>query len=234
MTLGQWWEYYFGTSSDVTIFSMKFLDELLISSRFLNLIKVWVIVSAVLVFWRYFIKKQKIYWWLLPTSIIFWLKNIFIKREKSETYGKVVDKDNGLPIAGAKVFLLNGVLNKIMATTMTDRLGNYKLKAEVSKSYRLMAAKDGYSISSGGDYSPEGLMAGKILIKMENILTTGEIVGIFASKLSDKFIFGLGILWLLTLLIFEILFFQKIGIAETWIYLLLSAINIVVWLKNER
>lgn len=234
MTLGLWWKYYFGTTSDATIFSIKFLDELLISSRFFNLIKIWIMISTILVFGRYFVKKLKISWWLLPASIIFWLKNIFTEREKGNAYGKVVDKDSGLPIADAKVFLLDGILNKIIATTMTDRLGNYKLKAQVSKSYRLMAAKDGYSISSGGDYSPEGLMVGNILIKMENILTTSEKVGIFASKLSDKFIFGLGILWLLALFIFEILFSQKIGVTETWIYLLLSAINIVVWLKNER
>ena len=232
MTLGQWWNYYRGTSGDVAIFSMNFLDNLMTSTRFLNLVKFWVMLSTLFVFWRYLIKRLKINWWLLLVSILFSVKNLFRKREKGETFGKIVDKESGLPIAGAKVFLLDGTLNKIMLTTTTNNLGQFKLVAEVKKNYRLMAAKDGYSVTSGGDYSPEGLLAGNILIKMENILTTSEKLGIFASKISEKVIFGLGIFWLLALLFLEILFFQKIGVAENWIWLLLSGINIVAWLKK--
>ena len=232
MTLGQWWDYYRGTSGDVTIFSMKFLDNLMTSTRFLNLVKFWVTLSTLFVFWRYLIKRLKINWWLLPASVFFSVKNLFRKREKGETFGKVVDKESGLPVTGAKVFLLDGTLNKIMLTTITNNLGQFKLVAEVKKNYRLMAAKDGYNVTSGGDYSSEGLMVGNILIKMENILTTGEKVGIFASKISEKVIFGLGILCLLALLILEILFFRKNGPAQSWIWLLLSGINIVAWLKK--
>ena len=86
MTLGQWWNYYRGTSGDVAIFSMNFLDNLMTSTRFLNLVKFWVMLSTLFVFWKYLIKRLKINWWLLLVSILFSVKNLFRKREKGETF----------------------------------------------------------------------------------------------------------------------------------------------------
>lgn len=232
MSIKNWWNYYRETGKDVIGFSNLFLYDLFSSTRFFRLVNALVFLSVMAVFYYYFVKRQRMYWWLLPFNFIDTIKNLLIKRKDGSTWGKVVDKENGLPISGAKVILLDGKLNKILTSTLTDSLGNFDFIIEAKKDYRLTVVKDGYSPSPLSDYSSEGLMAGNIIIKLEKVLTRGKKVGIFASKIGNKLFFWMVMIWISTLFLLEIFFSYKLGLNQTWIWLLVSGINIVAWLKK--
>jgi len=58
--------------------------------------------------------------------------------------GLIVDCDNNLPLTGAKVTLLDTILQKVLQQITLDETGHYSFEVEAKKQYKIMAEKENY------------------------------------------------------------------------------------------
>jgi outer membrane protein OmpA-like peptidoglycan-associated protein len=58
--------------------------------------------------------------------------------------GLILDCDNNLPLTGAKVTLLDTILQKVLQQITLDETGHYSFEVEVKQHYKVMAEKENY------------------------------------------------------------------------------------------
>lgn len=67
-----------------------------------------------------------------------------VKKNAKSVRGLVLDCDNGLPLTGAKVTLLDTVKQKVLQQLILDETGRYAFEVEMQQPYKIMAEKENY------------------------------------------------------------------------------------------
>ena len=138
------------------------------------------------------------------------LKKYFYKNKRKVVEANVVDEDYGWPIAGVRVFVINCENNKIVAKTYTDKLGSFRINMPKVDNVKFVVFKKSWEEIRELCYSKKALSMGDVRIEMrkinENILkkSFGTLLLSLTERLFEVF--------LLTTIVFEILFVSKFGV----------------------
>jgi hypothetical protein len=223
-------QYFSAAISDDFGYSKAFLAELTISSRFFRLMAIFVLLVGVIMMWMYYSYLIRVEWWLLPIKIVNIVNKRFLKNNKDILRGTVVDRDTGMPVNKAVVYLLDEKFNKVLSKGLTDRLGNFSVKVTKASGYRLAVIKDGFEPSPMMAFTVEGIAANDVEIKLTNIISRREKIEAGIGR------FSLGIRrvllssCLLGSLILELIFWRNFGLKMTWPWVVISWLNMGLWL----
>lgn len=80
-----------------------------------------------------------------------------IKKISRTISGMVLDCDNNLPLTGAKITLLDTILQKVLQQITLDETGHYRFEVEPERYYKIMAEKENY-FSKAIYINTEGLL----------------------------------------------------------------------------
>ncbi|MFA7253443.1 MAG: fibronectin type III domain-containing protein [Patescibacteria group bacterium] len=135
-------------------------------------------------------------------------------RRKRREWGKVVEEGTGIPIAQARLSLIRlekniagNPIEKIVATTYSDKKGNYAFIAEKG-SYRLSVDKDLYKVSNLKDvYHPsdvikvkedkEGLIIPSIVLSMDSHSAKKKLLSLNRLSKFEKVLFYVSLVFLI-------------------------------------
>lgn len=67
-----------------------------------------------------------------------------VKKISKSINGLIMDCDNEMPLTGAKVTLLDTILQRVVQQVTLDETGRYRFEVEPLKHYKIMAEKDNY------------------------------------------------------------------------------------------
>lgn len=224
-------QYYTTIISDVSTFSGQYLNTLTSSVRFFKLISVLIFITGLVMVWFLLSNFYKLPWWMLPTKLINQFNRRFQKNDQEKLQGTIVDKDTGMPVDKALVYLLDNLNSKVLSKDFTDKLGMFYLTLKSSKSYGIAVIKDGYDPTPIMGYTKEGLAANNLIIKIENVISRKEQVEKKINKILQKIGNILISIWLLFSLISEFIFWHNFTWSKIWFWFLVSCFNIIAWLK---
>ncbi|HSM06304.1 MAG TPA: carboxypeptidase regulatory-like domain-containing protein [Longimicrobiales bacterium] len=106
--------------------------------------------------------------------------------------GRVTAAEDGSPVAGARILLLDAQGTQVLATTATDAVGQYRVEAPAAGTYILMVERAGYAnqISSALEVGPGEPTAYHLSMTVQEVGRTGALA---ADSLDDETLLGLGV-----------------------------------------
>lgn len=72
------------------------------------------------------------------------LELFHIKKISKSIHGMVMDCDDNLPLSGAKVTLIDTIVQKVLQQVTLDETGRYRFEVEPKQHYKIMAEKENY------------------------------------------------------------------------------------------
>ena len=223
--------FYSGISKDTFNFSKVFLYNLTISSRFFKLTALAVTVNGIVLLWLFTANYYVISWWLVPGKIISKVKNRLSKKPKNILKGTVSNADTKMPLNGVKVYLVDEKFNKVISKSITNKLGEFHLLIKPSKGYRLAAVKEGFEPTPMLDFTSEGIIAGRVDLKMEETVTAREIIETELGNSVGRIIAWLWSVWMVWLVVMEVIFLRSFGLGRNWWGLAISLLSLGWWLS---
>ncbi|HEX8923543.1 MAG TPA: hypothetical protein VF828_02315, partial [Patescibacteria group bacterium] len=185
---------YFGdTSKDIANYIAKSGAVLLLSARFAVWLKFLLWLTLVIVIIEIISWKTELH----PIDIIpgglAWLISILQKNEKTKVKVKVVINDSEKRLAGAKVYVVDGVKFKLLASGITNSDGDINFNITDGTNFEIIAAKRGYETARIVGFDRESLEAGEITITVKRLINkkgmTIQEWSCFGSE-TGRFLFG--------------------------------------------
>jgi hypothetical protein len=231
--------YFGGTWKDTYSFTVKFLEELVRSRRFLHLMTAVSGLTSVILGWKLASKKLKVYWWQLPKKIIWELRFRHSYKDNGSVMGIMSDSESGMPISGVKVYLADNKFNRIVSKDITDDLGIFHLRTRKLSAYRLAAVRNGYEPSPMWDFTAEGIKAARLHLAMTRLLTEMRITEDRVTRTLTIAGNGLLTLFVSLTMVLGLTFWRNFGVRAAIIIVLMSWLNMAIWLvliikKNEN
>lgn len=205
-------------------------QELNGSIRILNLVAIILLFLSGMITWIFVSDLIGVNWWQMPFSIFRNLWWLITSYKAGAVGGKVVDEKSGKPIRRAEVVLIDDK-NKIISKKNTGFLGNFDFRLPEGDSFRLMALKKGYETTPLLDYSRRGLLAGEIVIRIENQISAAEKIQFELTEIIwsiSKYLttfFLIAVLWLL------LDFGRQLGWEMVYPWIILAVMAVGMWVK---
>jgi hypothetical protein len=221
-------EYYRRTINDVFIYNTKIYSQALTgSTRFFDLISMLSLLGIIVITLFAFSKRHRIPLSSIP-SYFYYLVD---RKDRSDKYihGVVYD-ENDQPIPLANIYLTDKENEKIVASTKTNKEGEFYFK-KGNTQYLIMAMAKNYITSPIFEYKDRSHLKLKITLSKEEAGL--NLLG----KLNHYFTHILGLTFEVLLLgsfIFELLFINSFGVAKTLPFLGLTIFNLALWALHLR
>ena len=145
--------------------------------------------------------------------------------------GKVFDEKFSQFLKDADVYLINIDNGKVVSHVKTDSEGNFSFVKIKARSYQIEVMKDGYQRFMFDESEVKPDKNGEYVLKIQKHKLSPTIISkgaVFAERLFDIFFETL----LVTSFIFEISIGYALGWGKVWLFLLISTINLFVWLLH--
>jgi hypothetical protein len=222
-------KYYSSTALDIFHSTSIFLQQLSTSIRFFDFLLFLLIGILVYLTLVSFTLRTHISPLFLPHFLLYEIKRLF-KKDKSNEYvsGKIFDQEDKSPIGQVSLFILNERIHQIAGEIKTNSKGEFIFK-KPKYSFSLMAVKKGYELLEDIYFSDEDIGHIKIgLIKKEDI--EGSIFKNLKYLSSNLTGLSFEVLIFLSF-VFEILFIFTFGIFKALPLLIISLINLFIWIR---
>jgi hypothetical protein len=224
-------KYYLNTARDFLDSTKLYLKDLAQSVRFFDLLSALTIVILLILTVLSLSAKTHIHIWDLPFYLITHIWFLFKKQSDIFIEGVVLDKDNKYPISQAQVNLIEEDSGRVISSVKTSKSGHFLLRKS-NKGFKLLILKNGYEISpeiDKNDYGAKKFM--KIFLKKGE--SSGQVYKLFIALIQKIFGFTFEVFLFLSF-VFEALFIYFFGLAQTLPFIIISLINIVIWVVYLR
>ena len=145
--------------------------------------------------------------------------------------GKVFDEKTSQFLQNADVYLINSENGKIVSHSKTGSDGDFSFVKIKAKNYQIEVMKDGYQRFMFDESEMKSDKNGEYVLKIKKHKLAPTIIRkstVFMEKLFDILFETL----LVTSFIFEISIGYALGWEKVWLFLLISTINLFVWLLH--
>ena len=150
---------------------------------------------------------------------------MFEKTKTSVIVGKITEKRTDNPVSKATVYLIDAKLNKILAHTKTDKLGDFYFNKPKITSFKISVMKKGFI--SGPFFEFENERANTMPLSLNLEKDESRVKSLFEIGLVYvEDLFGIILEFLIVLsLVFEAIFIETFGFVKIAPYLILTTIN---------
>ncbi len=223
--------YYTRSFLDVFLFqTMTYINILSNSLRFFDIIAAISLTFLVILTLLSFTSRTFIKLTTIPRYILHMIHSL-IKTKQNVRYitGTIIDGDTKRPITLADVTIIDAKTNTVVALLRTDRNGHYFYQVKLDSAYQIEIAKRGYERLEPVSYQPEFSPYHFVHVIHVNHPRHLNLTHAFTWTIATAF--GLLFEVLLGLsVIFELLFMEYFGLAKTVPYLVMSLLNLLLWI----
>jgi len=220
--------YYLKGFNDVFLYNtVLYAGSLRESIRFFDLLAMLILLSLALVTLASFSRKH-----LIPISSIhsyfYYLLNKKVRNEKY-IHGVIYNEDDK-PISLVNVYLTDKNSEEIVSNTTTNSNGEFYFTRGNSE-YLIMVMKKGFKTTPLVPYEEKDYLKFKITLQKDDAVTN------FKEKFAHTLASAFGVffeVFMMTTLIFEILFLTTFGLAKTLPFLVISVFNLILWILHLR
>jgi hypothetical protein len=160
-------QYYLSTLSDVIASSQVYLQQQAKSSRLFDLSIVWTVIFLIGVTILSISARTHIAVLYIPYFLYFRLNLLLRKRNARIIFGKVIDEKTESPISRAKVYLSTPNGNHVLASLITNKLGEFYYKNPKGLDYKITVIKEGYSSHEPWEFVNDKVKAIPVIFEME-------------------------------------------------------------------
>ena len=228
-------KYYFQTGADFFNSIKSFTQNLSESFRFFDLvafitISILVVLTFISFNYRTHIPLLSLLWYL------FYHVHLFVKKSVPQSYitGFITDKEKKKPIVNAEVFLIDYASGQILAKTRSNNLGSFLFRNTKYNSYKIKVLKEGYESDFSYDYIKKSGKSEKITLELEARENLGEVLVKDLEWTLRSFISFSFETLLVASFLFEILLGYSLGWGKALPLLLISGLNLLVWILHLR
>ena len=221
-------QYYLSTLADAFISTQIFFQQQAQSSRLFDLSAVGAVIFLIGITILSISARTHIAVLYIPYFLYFKLIILFKKDKARIIFGQVVDKKTEIPISRAKVYLSAPNGSHVLASLVTNKLGEFYYKNPKSLDYKITVLKEGYSSPEPWEFINNKVKAIPTVLRMEEQEkphhSIVEIIMVYAEDFLGMFmefliIFGLFV---------QIYFVVTFGIWKVALPLSITIVNLIL------
>lgn len=224
--------YYQTTLLDATNLTSEYITTLTASYRLFDLVSFTIILFFLITILVLFKKKTHVPISQIPRFVHLHFKTLAHKKDNTLLTGRVIDYLSRKPIAKALVVLFHAGVH-VQQTTTTDKAGYFSFTHPTERVYMIETIVPGYEqtqiASNVTTLTNSANLQLELKSKQTRLVTVRETKELFARTVTVSFES-----LLMLCIIFEVIFIHSQGTSKTVPYLLLSLINLVIWIVATR
>jgi hypothetical protein len=204
------------------------LQDFSSSIRLFHLFAVAILASFVIINFLLFSLRGQIKAHHLPVYFIFHIDKMLNRHKEKYLYGSVLDEENR-PVSQVLIEIEDRDTQNILMETSTTKAGKFYIRNTFSGEINLLLTKEGYEVTSI-PLNPLALPDTGLTLNLNHGTHHHHSA---TAHVKEGISESIGVLFetsLIITLILEFLFFSIYGFAKTTPYLVLSMVNILLWL----